>query len=285
VGRAGLKKKLNLAAGWREMRTFFVAGEQLPEAKACAAGLDVLGLPQGRSSLETAIQEFVVRQKAEPAAPASLDDGAALRRNVEHWAFLPAEHKGAFYQRCLFPWVLSRFADLILQEPDVAEAHQLSALVTIVSGQKDTTILAARALSRLGVRDCVLLYTKDRKQDQETKEQEIKAAAIKEELGKPLELAGRQWPAISCSLVDFDPKERLLERLADAVQTYCKNFKGEELILDLTGGKTLMKWVADHAMPAESWRFSMENQYVDNRPEPLTERPQLWREPMNLRGL
>src|SRR5262249_30051495 len=181
------KKKLKLAAAW-EMKAFFVAREQLPEAQTGSGEMKILGLAQGRFRLERAIQEFVVRQKAEPEAPNGLDDQEGLRRNLEHWEFLPAELKGPFYDKHLFPWVLARFADLTLQEPNVAQARPLRALVTIVSGQKDTTILAARALSRLGIQHCLLLYSRD-----QNEEQKKKAIAIRDELREVLRSAGRQW--------------------------------------------------------------------------------------------
>src|SRR5262249_7601627 len=68
VDREGLKKKLKLAAAW-EMKAFFVAREQLPEAQTGSGEMKILGLAQGRFRLERVIQEFVVRQKAEPEAP------------------------------------------------------------------------------------------------------------------------------------------------------------------------------------------------------------------------
>ena len=162
-----------------------------------------LRVAPGRSKLERVIQEFVIRQKAEPSPPTGLTDTEGLNRSVAHWAFLPAEHRGAFYRRRLLPWVLSRFAGLILQEPEATRARHLQALVTIVSGQKDTTVLVARALTRLGVRHCLLLYSRDEKQ-----EQEQRAAEVRRELLEGFQYEGEQWPAVACEQHAFDPRER-----------------------------------------------------------------------------
>ena len=276
VDMEGLKKKLNLASAWG-MRAFFVAREQAAAARACGGRLAIFELPQGRSKLETALQNFVVHQKAEPAQPSSLEDEDGLQRCLQHWAFLPAGHKEAFYHSHLYPWVLARFTCLLRRELDVARGQPLRALVTIVSGQKDTTILNTRALSHLGIEQCLLLYSVDENEGQ--KKQEEQAIAIKQELTEALASAGQQWPIVCCEPYAFDPKERLLKQLANGIRAFCSRFPADQLVLDLTGGKSLMKWVADHAMPAESWRFCMENdKYIGNRAEPLTERPLLWRE-------
>ena len=177
-----------------------------------------------------------------------MTDTEGLNRSVAHWAFLPAEHRGAFYRRRLLPWVLSRFAGLILQEPEATRARHLQALVTIVSGQKDTTVLVARALTRLGVRHCLLLYSRDKKQ-----EQEQRAAEVRRELLEGFQYEGEQWPAVACEQHAFDPRERALRQLAEGIRAFCERFSNEGLVLDITGGKSLMKWVADHAMPEGSW--------------------------------
>jgi hypothetical protein len=258
----GLPEKLALAVefGAREV---FVPSAQEKESRRLAPGLEIGSLRMATRDPRAALGDYVLRLEAPPPPPTDASDEPGFKRCVTYYM---KRQRGRprttqFYWSHLLPTVTERCRGQARNQwPDWQPTH----LVTVVSGSPELVPLAVRTL---GVRSCLLLFTPhtDPRLDQTAAMESVRAVL------KP--------DSVECIPGRFEDSEALTREIPARIDQFVAGVPPEGLVLDITPGTKWMTWVADRAMPPDSWRLYVRNDTLtptDRRPLPGSEELVCW---------